>query len=204
MPVSFWSSTKMPLPRTRRSSSLRRMGWPTHFAGLLTVLASSFLVLPRRVAVMMIGRAPQSFLQTINQFLHVLLGKRLEHSAGQRSNPANYIRLSEPDDLGRAARRRLQVKSRAQARRAAGHFSPAFINSAIGALRLHQRHLHGGSSANVRNPHAELHQKILVVEYFHALIIRQQRTEALRVHEKVVNLLRRFLNGEVAVELDLH
>jgi hypothetical protein len=32
MPGILSSSTKMPLPRTRRSSSLRRSGCPTHFA----------------------------------------------------------------------------------------------------------------------------------------------------------------------------
>src|SRR5260370_25206397 len=41
----------------------------------------------------------QRFLQAINQFLHVLLGKRLEPSPGQRSNPANAIRLSQPNEL---------------------------------------------------------------------------------------------------------
>src|SRR5216684_178608 len=146
----------------------------------------------------------QRFLQAINQFLHVLLGKRLKHPAGQRSNPADNIRLPEPNNLGLSARRGLQVKPRAQARRAAGHFSSAFINGTTRALHLHERHLDGRRSANVRNAYAELHQKIPGVENFHALIIRQQRAKAVRVHEKVVNFLRRFLDREVAVELDLH
>src|SRR5216683_2923268 len=146
----------------------------------------------------------QRFLQAINQFLHVLLGERLKHSAGQRSNPANDMRLSKPNDLGLSARRGLQIKPRAQARRAAGHLSSAFINGTTRSLHLHERHLDGRRSANVRNAYAELHQKIPGVENFHALIIRQQRAEAVRVHEKIVNFLRRFLDREVAVELDLH
>src|SRR5258708_37753603 len=98
------------------------------------------------------------------------------------------MRLSKPNDLGLSARRGLQVKSRAQARRAAGHFSSAFINGTTRALHLHERHLDGRRSPEVRQPHAELHYKIPGVENFHALILRQPPAQAVRNYETIMNL----------------
>src|SRR5229473_8233531 len=158
----------MPAPCTSRDSSLRGMGLPTHvnfssagpfFAGLAF---AAFFFTRVSFAFAELARSVERGLQCINQLLQILFGQRFEQSAREGRDPPEDVRPAAPEDF-RASRGGLEIESGAERGIASGDFALPFI---YGMHRLHsfcKRQLHGGRAANVRNPHAQLDEKSLVV-----------------------------------------
>src|SRR6266581_1605128 len=114
MPGSLKSSMNLPQPRTRRDSSLRTMGRPTHpfflpsGAGLTAgfgrgnvpgtrfAVDGIFLATIRSRRVRYTG--VECFLQPIDELLNVLLGERLQQPARHGDDAPKHLRLALPRD----------------------------------------------------------------------------------------------------------
>src|SRR5438270_5386908 len=216
IPGIFSSSTKMPFPLTSRFSSLRRMGWPTHFAADALAPFAESLEEPRPAAFFLvtlvmdfpairpISSLGKRLLQPVNQLLHILYPQRFEQAAGQRNHASQHPRLARPCNVRPSARQFLKFKLRANRGRSSRNFAFPLVHRFPRTLILNQRHFHRRRSPNVRNAHAQLHQEILRIQNLHALKVRQQRAKPFWVHQEAVHLLRRLLHREIAGQLDLH
>src|SRR5712664_3835877 len=168
----------MPAPCTSRESSLRGMGLPTHanFSPARPPLARlafvAFFFTRVSFAFGEPARSVERGLQSVNQLLQILLGQWFEQSARERCDPPEDVRPAAPEDF-RASRGGLEIESGAQRGIASGDFALPFIH---GMRRLHsfrKRQLHGGRAANVRNPHAQLDEKTLVVLNGQTFVVRE-------------------------------
>src|SRR5207245_1482329 len=161
---------------------------------------SSYLICgPSKVSSLVL-RLGKRLLKPINQFLHVFLPQRLEQTSGQRNHPTQHARLPRPFHFRLPARQLFELKPRANRRRASRHLAFPFVRRLPRLLLVDQGHLYRGRPANMRNAHAQFHQKILWSHNLHALKIRQQPTKALLVHQEPVDFFRRFLHRELAGE----
>src|ERR1051325_7340489 len=215
IPGIFSSSTKIPLPLTRRFSSLRRMGCPTHFAGAACApfaeepwgapgAALFFLLFATGLRAIFVSTLSKRLLQSINQFLHILLPERLKQASRQRNHAPQHARLSRPFHLRLPARQLFELELRANGSRTTGHLALAFVGRLRVTMLIHQSHPDGRRPPNMRNTDTQLHHEILRIDYFHTLKIRKQRTKPVRVHQEVVNLLGSLPHCEVAGQLNLH
>src|SRR5438270_4784804 len=135
IPGIFSSSTKMPFPLTSRFSSLRRMGWPTHFAADALAPFAESLEEPRPAAFFLvtlvmdfpairpISSLGKRLLQPVNQLLHILYPQRFEQAAGQRNHASQHPRLARPCNVRPSAPQFLKLKLRANRARSSRDFA---------------------------------------------------------------------------------
>src|SRR5213075_2404370 len=214
IPGIFSSSTKMPFPLTRRFSSFRRMGWPTHLAGAACAPfvdkpreapRTAFFLLPfaTDLPAICVSALSKCLLQSVNQFLHILLPQRLKQASRQRNHAAQHARLARPFHLRLSTRQLFELKLCANRSRTAGHFALPLVGRLRRAMLIHQSQLDGRRPSNMRNTHTQLYQEILRIDYLYTLKIGKQRTKPVRVHQEVVNLLGSLPHREVAGQLNL-
>ncbi len=145
----------------------------------------------------------QRSLQPVNQLLNIFLRERLEQSPSQRRQSAHDLRLAFPEHL-RSARSAFEIKPGANSGRAAGHIPLALIHRVTRPVCLEKSHLYLRVPSNMRYPHAKAHGEMLLVIFLHALKIRKQWAEALRVRQKLEDFLRFFADCEAAAKADVH
>src|SRR5581483_9252587 len=226
MPGSLKSSMNLPLPRTRRASSLRTSGLPTQrsclsadgstarcWRGSVVGLRRGLPLAARFAKEAFLGMAGlrrrrrragiQRRLQRINQLLEVFPGEGLEQAAGHGDDAPEDLRITLPGDLRTTVGWR-EFEAGGERDVAAGHSALSFILRAARALGGGQFHLHVGDAADVRDADVDPDREVSSVMHRHGLEVGHQGTELLRVGEELVDALGRALDLEAATEAERH
>ena len=98
----------------------------------------------------------------------------------------------------------VEIKTSFDLDAAASHASLPAVRGADWTLGLLALHLYFCAATNVRDTNTYLDREMIGILHTHALKIWKQRTEALRIGEKIKHLFRLALHREIAGEGDGH